>query len=44
MLTDHAGMFADDAANKTPAASLRLDLATTLAQPRRATRSIERAI
>ncbi|MGF6767013.1 AraC-like DNA-binding protein [Paraburkholderia sp. GAS33] len=44
MLTDHASMFADDVTEKAPAASLRLDLATTLAQPRRATRPIERAI
>ena len=42
MLTDHAGVFADDALADVPAASLTV--ARTLAQPRRATRPIERAI
>jgi transcriptional regulator GlxA family with amidase domain len=43
-VADNAGMFAGDATVKTPVASLRPDLAATLAQPRRATRSIERVI
>jgi AraC-like DNA-binding protein len=42
MLTDPVGMFADDTTGEAPAALLTLS--TTLGKPRRATRSIERAI